>query len=154
MEFIMKLIPALTAFIAVIVGPFVTILIAKRQIRANVVSTSRHKWIGELQGIISDFVAELRVLSVGFGQGELRFHSENKAIEAARKCYFIETKINLMLNPHEAEHQEFSRLTRSAVALIGDKESSQNAMVESTNKVVNFAQSMLKTEWEKVKRGE
>ncbi len=153
MELIVKLIPALTALIAVIVGPFVTIFIAKRQIRANVVSTSRHKWIEELRTLISDFVAELRISDVGFGQSNLRFDSENEAIKAAKRSYFLETKINLMLNPNEPEHNEFSRLSREAVALIGDKEASHDAMVVYTNKVVDFAQTMLKTEWEKVKRG-
>jgi hypothetical protein len=66
-------------------------------------------------------------------------------------------KIQLRLNPNEPEHQELLRLLRRAI-------SEQNAMlnnktgIEETMKAIElvseYAQPVLKKEWERVKKGE
>ena len=48
---LISLVSALTALVASVVGPIVTVAVAKRQITASVVSSNRHRWISELGGV-------------------------------------------------------------------------------------------------------
>ena len=56
---IVSLISALTALVASIVSPFVTIQTAKRQINASVISANRTRWLESLREQLATLVSEL-----------------------------------------------------------------------------------------------
>ena len=51
---ILSLISACTALVASIAGPVVTLMVAKRQFSANVLSANRQKWIDALREALAD----------------------------------------------------------------------------------------------------
>jgi len=57
---LISLISASTALVASVIGPFVTLTVAKRQFNATVLSANRQKWIETLR----DSLAELASLLV------------------------------------------------------------------------------------------
>jgi len=65
---LISLVSACTALVASIVGPLVTLTVAKRQINANVLSANRQKWIENLREalaeLISLLVADVVVISI------------------------------------------------------------------------------------------
>jgi ABC-type transport system involved in cytochrome bd biosynthesis fused ATPase/permease subunit len=55
-------ISAITALVAVIVSPIISIYIAKRQVHASVVSANRQKWIDSLRDQLADLITGVHVL--------------------------------------------------------------------------------------------
>lgn len=60
---LISLVSACTALVASVVGPFVTLAVAKRQFNATVLSANRQKWIETLRGFAGrvDFAARRRL---------------------------------------------------------------------------------------------
>lgn len=56
---LIRLISACTALVASIAGPSVTLLAARRQSNANVLSANRQKWIETLRDAIAEFISLL-----------------------------------------------------------------------------------------------
>lgn len=56
MSFEPAVVSAITAIVAVIVGPLVSIFVAKNQINASVVSTNRQTWINRLRDELATLV--------------------------------------------------------------------------------------------------
>ena len=50
----LSLITATTALVASIMSPFVTLSVARRQFRANVISTNRQRWIETFRDRLSE----------------------------------------------------------------------------------------------------
>ena len=57
MDEYIPIISVVIALFAVIIGPFVTLYIARRQIKANVLSPNRQQWINTLRDEISNYLA-------------------------------------------------------------------------------------------------
>src|SRR5690349_18455780 len=55
--FEISLITAMTALVASIMGPLVTLSVARRQFRANVISTNRQKWIETFRDRVSELLS-------------------------------------------------------------------------------------------------
>ena len=66
MEFgsVVGLVSASTALVASIVGPFITLTVARRQYNATVISVSRQKWIETLRDTLAELIALLRAALV------------------------------------------------------------------------------------------
>ena len=52
-----SLITATTALVASVMSPFVTLRVARRQFRANVISTNRQKWIDTFRDRLSELLS-------------------------------------------------------------------------------------------------
>ena len=53
---LISLVSACTALVASIVGPLVTLSVARRQFKANVLSNNRQKWIETLRASIAELI--------------------------------------------------------------------------------------------------
>lgn len=144
---------AFTALIAVIVGPGVSIYVAKRQIRASIVSTNRQKWIDNLRDELSEVIKSIRILGLHrnfetIDQSELNGRIENLALR--------EAKINLLLNPNEADHRDLSETIRMAIDNIGAGEEREKRIrtKELLTLLTSQSQTILKREWKRVKVGD
>ena len=51
---LISLVSACTALVTSVVGPIVTLAVARRQFNANVLSANRQKWIEELRDVLSE----------------------------------------------------------------------------------------------------
>ena len=58
---LLSLISACTALVASIAGPFVTLIVAKRNFNATVLSANRQKWIESLRDMLAELISLLRV---------------------------------------------------------------------------------------------
>ena len=142
---------------------FVSLTLTKEQ----KTSEFRQAWIDALREELASFLAAARAFARAveipntYGpdykdKTALRI-SDDKVGELRFQAAESFCKIQLRLNPNEPEHQELLRLLRRAI-------NEQNAMlinkasIEETMKAIEmaseYAQPVLKTEWERVKKGE
>lgn len=143
-------ISALTALVAVILSPIVSLYVAKRQIRASVVSANRQKWIDELRGELSELINLIMFLNMG-----RTTLTEKAFIEKFEKAHLIETKINLLINPHEQDHVALTKTIRDAIVEIFEKKDRDpKVLIALKDSIVSQSQAILKREWDRVKKGE
>ena len=157
MSFEPAIVSAITALVAVIIGPLVSIFVAKNQINASVVSSNRQAWINRLRDELATLAAIVHHLPSAHANGSV---STDDAI--AEYGRFVEKfqVIKLLINPKENDHQELVRLIESAdnkiMTSINDKKaeaSEVEAAQLAGQLIVTQSQVVLKREWERVKNG-
>lgn len=154
MSFDPQFVSALTALVAVIVSPVVSIYVARRQIRASVVSANRQKWIDQLREQLAELITSIRFLNL---HRSLDHISEAEWIERFQRTFLIESKINLLLNSNESDHITLSKTVREAIATMletKEKKETSRKVVDLTDSIVKQSQAILKREWERVKTGD
>ncbi|MCL5795950.1 MAG: hypothetical protein M1579_00420 [Gammaproteobacteria bacterium] len=145
---IVPLLTVLVSLAAVIIGPFVSLKIAKRQM----LSPIRLKWIEELRELISEYLSECEKLIVLGEDGILNKEITDK--EVFKKLLYLQQKLKLMLNPHEFKHIELLELIES---ITDEIHHGVGNLIEFGGKLegaTEISQTILKHEWGRVKRGE
>lgn len=164
MEIYIAAIAALTALVAVIVGPIVSLNIAKRQFNANVLSVNRQEWINTLRDQISELVAQTIILRREVEQYRKEPDRIFARTEGVVRCAL---KIQLLINPKEADHVHLVNsigklmiLVAKTAAKTADKvaEKVEDQDMDSQfrvirDEIVSKSQEILKREWERVKEG-
>jgi hypothetical protein len=147
-EVIASIVAAVTALLAVIVGPFLTMRASKNQM----LGPMRQAWINSLRDTVSEFISSVYV---GHLETGVLSHDEQvrEAATAARHAHFQKTvqlkeKIALLSNYKESEHQELVRLVNSAFAAY---ETGRDTAV-ALKALREWSQQVLKTEWDVVKK--
>src|SRR5882672_5624585 len=114
MEFgpVVSLVSASTALVASIVGPIVTLTVARRQYNATVISASRQKWIETLRDTLAELIALLSGALVvkskwkdKWDRGRGPLDVEPAMLEKFEHIVLSQSKIHLLLNPTDADHQ-------------------------------------------------
>jgi uncharacterized membrane protein len=146
---------SITALVAVIVSPIVTVYVSKKQIKSSVVSINRQQWINRLRDEIARFVQEVKHVPSAYAADAINFE---QATSKHGEIVLKEEIVKLMLNPNEAEHQELIKLmsaaSNKALNAINTKRGLSKVLDEATVLIIAKAQNILKTEWERVKRGD
>jgi hypothetical protein len=146
-----------TALVAVIIGPLIQLHVAKKQIRSTTVSANRQAWINTLR----DNLATIRAYSSDVR--ELRAaHTHDPALaakiqEEARQAKILIAKVDLSLNPHEQDHQDLLRAVQRLSNVSDSVAPDKTKGAEWEQAVQDFmtqAKSILKAEWERVKKGD
>lgn len=120
--------------------------IAELDFRKSVLSNNRQAWINELRNFVSDLVSHFD--SISLNTNALR-HDDYKRI------LFLITKIELMLNPvNDSEFiNSVGNLKLTLLDLHLNKIPYSEAM-EKLEALKEMTKTTLKTEWERVKKGE
>ena len=145
-----EIIAALTALVAVIVSPVISVYVVRRQITAQVVSTNRQAWINELRTKIARFVTEVASLSWhrledGSATPEIQKRLNNLVL--------LMSEIKLYINPKEKDHAHLvSLLSKSAQNAFAQLEGKPAPDENYVDEITKTAQGILKREWERVKR--
>jgi hypothetical protein len=173
-----KVVLALVALIALVVGPIIQWRIAKRQAElqksiahrqaVDNISSKRQVWIDELRKDAAEYLTlmarleELRRPPPDLSIEDQKLNFEEFAA-ANKRAFELGIRIKLRLNPTEKFHNEFVRLlgvlsdacadppqneTHEQIAL-----AKKNFAVARDN-VVAHLQRILKEEWERVKKGD
>lgn len=146
---------AVTALVAVIVGPVVTFIVAKKQINASVVSGNRQVWINRLRDELAALIAIVNHLPAAHANGSI---NTDDAIQEYGRFLEKAQVVKLLINPKEDDHQELVNLVNSAgkgvIESISSKKASAKEFEDSAEGIVSHAQVVLKREWERVKIGE
>ena len=141
------LIAAMAAVASVIIGPFISLLVARRQIRASLVSGNRQAWINALRDDLSELfglIQWLYLLRPGTYSGADGYKFVDEKRSRIRE---LKVRIRLRLNPSEPDN----------IVLLQNIERVDGASPDEFNErmavAVDLSQSILKREWDRVKRG-
>jgi len=157
---------ALVALVAVIIGPWITLRVAKKQIeatgsiaerqietskavadlhaRANVLSKNRQDWINALRIEIAGFMTSVSVvLPLLFSQKD---SIEMYKLLSQMQLHLSRTR--LLINPKESDHAVLvEKMNEMAQRVL----SFDNKISDLNDELVRLAQTLLKREWERVK---
>lgn len=154
---------ALTALVAVVVGPLVTIAVTRGQLKttlrvaaqqyeATAVSAARSRWLEQLR----EAVAELLAAAVALGID--RNHPALGAVERQAKnerAYLVMSKVMLLLNTAEKDHLELiEKLTEAMDAALSDLAADRRPenLGKLSGEIASLASEILKAEWERIKK--
>lgn len=172
---LVPVISAATALVAVIVSPLMSwkiakrqIDIAKRQITASNVSSKRQVWIDELRKDVAEALAlASRIEELKRPSPDLRREEHldlfDRRMEAALRTFELLMRIKLRLNPNEQEHNDlvaaFQEMSRAAPdpqpgETDEDRRTLQAEFGAARDKVLGVTQKILKSEWNRVRKGE
>jgi hypothetical protein len=155
------LVSALTAMIASVASLFVNTRIAQTEFKANVLSVNRQKWVEAMRDLVASLNSQL--LTTAVVRHTLR---EPTGIVISRDPEWFRrvenllrtvSKIELMLNPLEHDHQQLKNLMREGIDELRSP-SLEHCIEESieaiSRDIIQVSQGILKREWVRVKRGE
>lgn len=143
------MISALTALVAVVIGPLITLRVSKRQVFAPM----RQAWIYDFRKLISEFIACSAALHSFHNRNSFLTDSEKK--EIYNRLVHLEAEISLYLNSKESDHIKLIELTSEMVDLTHKKDvSNKDIMVlsgECELKITKISRKIIQKEWNVVK---
>jgi hypothetical protein len=158
---VLSLVSACTALAASILGPAVTLAVAKRQINANVLSANRQKWIESLRDLLAELISLFTLAGVlrttwkeGWAKGMGPVAADAALREKLERLVLVTSKIRLMTNPSEADHQELYRAIETALERFKSDDELREADTHADVELITqLGQAILKREWQRVKLG-
>ena len=136
----LSLVSACTALVASVVGPVVTLAVARRQINANVLSANRQKWIESLRETMAEMISLMVAVIVvkqnwhgEWRRGRGAIAADPALLDKLERMILVGWKIRLLLHPSEPEQ----------VALVRRLDEALTTM----------AQHILREAWRRVKAG-
>lgn len=148
------IISAITALVAVIVAPFVTLHVAKKQINASVVSGNRQEWINRLRDEVAYLTAIVNNLPSAHANDSV---TTTEAIAEHGRFVKMAQTVKLLINPTEKDHERLVELIDAAgdeiIQSIRNRKADASKFTSVAQGIVKQTQSILKREWERVKRG-
>src|SRR5258706_2965499 len=116
---------ACTALISAVVGPAVSYVVARRQIRASVISNNRERWTEALRDSVAEYVALLISASTvkqTFGSDPLKaLREDHDLLQVYQRTVLVKNKIMLMTNPNDSRYKELCNLVEGTYqTLISD----------------------------------
>ena len=151
---------ALTALIASIAGPIVTLYVARTQFKATVRSANRQRWIDEFREQIAHFCAEFaisaQVRDKIVRDGRIVVQAESQFLASFEKLIYTANKIRLMINPLEHEHQELLELMNGLLVRFrtaSAEDDLQSEGQEIVGQIVTMSVEIIRREWLRVQRG-
>ncbi|SRR6266404_267062 len=111
---------AAAALAAAFLGPMATIIIGRRQIRANVLSLNRQTWISALREDIVELMEKRIEVSQLFVihpvEGEIICTDDKKSDELMERIRLLGYRIQLRLRPGDTDHDRLVKILREAPA--------------------------------------
>jgi hypothetical protein len=149
------------AALAVFISPLVSFFISRRQIKSSlelnqrqtnsslavankqIVAPMRQKWINDLR----DLVAELASDSLHY----FRAGHDFEGYKNFQRLTFLESKIQLMLNPNEEDHQKLEWMIGEMLKALQAGEEGRDSFIATHPEVMKFSRQVFKREWNRVK---
>ena len=157
---LISLVSACTALVASVVGPIVTLSVARRQFNANVLSANRQKWIETLRDLLAELISLLvaaLVIKSGWkdkwDKGLGLINTDRAFLAKLERIVLVQWKIRLLINPTESDHRELYEAIATALKRLQFEESHDAETEADIESITKLGQSILKREWERVKRG-
>lgn len=156
----LSLITAMTALVASIMSPFVTLRVARRQFRANVISTNRQKWIETFRDRVSELLSLMSAAqiikrqSIESWRGGLGPVQANLGLtEKFERAYMALAQIRLLTNVTDLEHQRLNDALAAALVHLQHDEPREDELAASVEEVIALGRTIIRHEWGRVKRG-
>jgi hypothetical protein len=158
------------AALAIVVGPFVSWRVARRQMATSlvvaqkqVIAPMRQKWIDSLRDRVAEFLSTAHWYYVAGGDQVVPLPDDEEGIEehtsqqiqqVDRKMIFMLNQIDMMLNPKEADHialmDALHRVHTGCFTLTGSGPQHVD-IIELGNDVRGLCKVVLKREWDRLK---
>ena len=140
----------IVAALAVVVGPMVSLAIAKRQILSSLEASNkqitapmRQAWINKLRRLLAELISSsLHYRVAGF---------EDRTDEEYQRVTLLEAHIQLMLNPNEDDHQRLEAQIQRMVAEIQYEKGKKDNFTDLHAEVTALSRKILKREWNRVR---
>jgi hypothetical protein len=150
---------ACTALISAVVGPAVSYVVARRQIRASVISTNRERWTEALRDAVAEYVALLLSASVvkeNIGQNPLKaVTADHGLLEIVQRIILVKNKIMLMTNPADSRYLELCKVVEATYqTLISDDPRVLAKIHSGAEAITRAGREVLNAERARVKRGD
>jgi len=150
---------ACTALISAVVGPAVSYVVARRQIRASVITNNRERWTEALRDSVAEYVALLlsaSMVKLTIAQDPLKALGEDHALlQVFERTVLVKNKILLMTNPNESRYMELCNVIEATYQpLISDAPQGLPKIHSATEAITRAGREVLKAEWIRVKRGD
>lgn len=156
------------AGLAIIVGPFVSWLIARRQVQTSlivaqkqVIAPMRQKWIDSLRDRVAEFISTGHWYYIAGGneviptpndEDQFEQHESLQIQQVSRKMIFMLNQIEMMLNPKETDHTTLiDSLKRIEKACFSHGEE-HLLLFEFIDEAREMCQIVLKREWDRLKK--
>ena len=161
MDSTISVLSLLVAALAVFVGPIITWLVTKQQLRSaavlsatqvrasldaankQIVAPMRQAWINNLR----DMLAELLANSLHYYLLSFEIRTE----EEYQRIGLLEERVKLMLNPSEDDHIRLQKLVRKLVGGINPSPKSDDEFIKTHQELTELSRTILKREWDRVK---
>jgi hypothetical protein len=153
-------ISALTALAASIAGPFVTLYVARTQLRFSVRSANRQRWIDEFRDQIAHFCAEIaisaQVREKIVKDGRIVIQAESEFLNSFGELIYTANKIRLMINPLEHDHHELLEQMNELLKRLRTASAEDDLQAEGqaiVEKIIAVSLTIVRREWQRVQRG-
>ena len=124
------------------------VTLAEKDIHARVILAERMKWIGTLRDSVAEFIGNVWAARLIFEAKSTQtidmLTTDDHAV--LTRNWVLQEKILLLLNPDETDHNQLAEL-------IGQIDVSKELSAGQGSKVRTITQTILKREWERVKKG-
>jgi ATP phosphoribosyltransferase regulatory subunit HisZ len=149
---------ACSAFVSAAAAPVVSVVIATRQIRVSLVSNNRERWTEALRDSLAEYMAmalSAAMLQEALEQEPLDALRENPELaRVVERVAQARGRILLMMNPDKPEHLQLCLRVEEAYELLVDAKGALTPMSKITQAITAAGRNVLKSEWERVKRGD
>ena len=150
MDNLIPVLSLLVAALAVFVGPFISLRIARRQVISSlevankqIVAPMRQAWINSLRDVLSELTSSaLHYLVAGY---------EDRTDEEYQRLTLLEHKVGLMLNFKEEDHRKLEQLIRTMISSLDTGKEAEKDFQEAYPEVLKLSREVLKREWDRVK---
>lgn len=154
----LPLVSALTALVAVIVGPVVTVYATRVQMRVSVLAGNRQQWINSLRDELSECIGALRGFKFAAKADNPLQEELGPRFEALSSH---SAKIKMLLNPEEEDHaglisilsdMEMTAGAEAADEIADDRVDNLDRWhLDMEDRIIETAQRIFKREWIRVK---
>jgi len=156
----LSLITALTALVASILGPFVTLSVARRQFKANVLSTNRQKWIDTFRDRVAELLSVMNAAQVvkRASTGEWRggagpVNDDPALADKLERTFMAVAQIQLLTKVLEPEHRALNDAIGAALNHLRDDALWESELSAQLMEITRLGRSIIRQEWARVKRG-
>jgi len=156
----LSLVTALTALAASILGPFVTLSVARRQFKANVLSTNRQKWIDTFRDRVAELLAVMSAAQVikrgsteDWRGGAGPVNDDPALADKLERTFMAVAQIQLLTKALEPEHQALNDAIGAALRHLRDDELWENELSTQLEEITRLGRGIIRQEWARVKRG-
>jgi hypothetical protein len=157
---VVSLVSASTALVASIIGPIVTLTVARRQYNAQVISASRQKWIETLRDTLAELIALIRAALVvkskwedKWDRGRGPLNADPAILKMFEHIVLSQSKVDLLINPTDSDHQLLHETIETAISRLRAEESLESETQSDIQSITRLGQAILRREWQRMKMG-
>lgn len=154
-----SLITATTALVASIMGPIVTLTVARRQFRANVISTNRQKWIDTFRARVSELLSLMNAAQLikrhatDAWRGGVGPAASLGVADKFEKAFMALAEVRLLTSAADPEHQRLNDQLAAALAHLQHEDLREAELEACVAEIICLGRTIIRHEWGRVKRG-